>query len=148
MDWLIRCRNRLFPGMRKLAGRGADPETEIAVCLREHIRPALEAVRAELDEQGFQTALEVGDDDAITLKAINFNGLPLEYTARGYVYKEAVVNMASMADKSALHHYPMIEIASGGKTREYRPGRCNREATEHGARKYYRDFLMRTPEGD
>lgn len=148
MKWLVRLRDRLFPGMRKLAGRGADPETEIAVCLREHVRPALETVQGELDEQGFQTDLEVGDDDSIKLHAINFNGLPLEYTVRGHVYKEAVVNMASMADSSSLHHYPMIEIESGGKTREYRPGRCNRAAAERSARKYYRDFLMRTPAGD
>ncbi len=134
--------------MRKLAGRGADPETEIAVCLREHVRPALETVRAELDEQGFETDIDVGDDDTITLEATNFNGLPLQYTARGHVYNEAVVNMASMVDKGQLHQYPMIEIESGGKTRLYRPGRCDREAIERAARKYYRDFLMRTPEGD
>ncbi len=148
MKWLIRLRDRLFPGMRKLAGKEADPESEIAVCLRDHIRPALETVRAELDEQGFETELEVGDDDSIKLKATNFNGLPLEYTARGHVYKEAVVNMASMADSSQLHHYPMIEIESGGKSREYPPGRCHCKASEHAVRKYYRDFLMRTPEGD
>ena len=148
MDWLIRLRNKLLPGMRKLAGRGADPETEIRVCLREHVRPALEVVRDDLANKGFETSIAYGDDDSATLAATNFNGLPLQYTARGHVYKEAVVNMASMADASQLHHYPMIEIESGGKTREYRPGRCDHQAIERAVRAYFHTFLMRTPEGD
>lgn len=148
MKWLTRLRDRLFPGMRKLAGRGAAPETEIAVCLRDHVRPALESIRDQLTSEGFDAWIELGEDHSISLNAVNFNDLPLQYTARGHVYKEAVVNMASMPDKSNLHHYPMIEIEWGGKSREYRPGRCDRERIEQAALAYYRTFLMRTPEGD
>ena len=140
-----RVRDTILPGSRSLAGRGADPETEIDVCLHQHVQPALEAVREQLDSEGYETTLDVGEDE-IELRVMNFNNLPLVYRVRGHVYKQPVVNLSSMSDTSTLNRFSRIEIESGGKTREYRTGRCHRQAIEKEAMKYYRKFLMRTPE--
>lgn len=135
----------LIPGRRTLVGRDADPETEVDVCLRQHVRPALEAVRDRLAGEGFEATLDVGDEE-IELRVMNYNELPLVYRVRGHVYKQPVVNLASMSDTGSLQRFSRIEIESGGKTREYRSGRCHRDAIERGALNYYRKFLMRSPE--
>lgn len=146
MGWWRRLRERLLPGSRSLAGPDADPETEIDVCLREHIRPALGAVRDRLAGEGFEATLEEGDDE-VELRVTNFNDLPLVYRVRGFVYKQPVVNLASMGNEDSLDRFARIEIESGGRTREYRTGRCHRGAVEQAALDYYRKFLMRSPEG-
>lgn len=149
MGWWRRLRERLLPGIRSLAGPGADPETELDVCLREHIRPALEAVRDRLAGEGFEATLEADDDEhQVELRVINFNDLPLVYGARGFIYKQPVVNLASMGDTDALERFSRIEVESGGKKREYPTGRCHRDAIEEAALAYYRRFLMRSPQGD
>lgn len=135
----------IVPGRRTLAGRDADPETEVEVCLGQHVRPALEAVRDRLAGEGFEATLDAGDEE-VELRVMNYNDLPLVYRVRGHVYKQPVVNLASMSDTGTLQRFSRIEIESGGKTREYRTGRCHREAIESGALKYYRRFLMRSPE--
>ena len=139
-------RDRILPGSGTLAGPDADPESEIDTCLHEHVKPALEAVRDRLAGEGYEATLEERDEE-IELRVMNFNNLPLVYRARGFVYKEPVVNLSSMGEGDSLRRFARIEIESGGKTREYRPGRCRREAIEKGAMKYYRKFLMRSPEG-
>jgi len=147
MGWWQRLRERILPGGGSLAGPDADPETEIETCLHEHVKPALEAVRDQLSGEGYEATLK-DDGDAIELRVTNFNDLPLVYRARGFVYKEPVVNLASMGEEGSLQRFARIEIESGGKTREFPTSRCHREAIEKGALAYYRRFLMRSPEGD
>jgi len=148
MGLLTRLRDRLFPSMRPLTSHDADAETEVDVCLREHVQPALARARDRLAEQGHDAELDVGDDGSVTLRTTNYNGLPLIYSVRGHVYKEGVANLASMADSSTLKRFSRIEIESGGKTREYPARRCHLEAIEAAANAYYRTFLMNTPHGD
>ncbi|MDZ7748323.1 MAG: hypothetical protein U5K43_05370 [Halofilum sp. (in: g-proteobacteria)] len=139
-----RLSDAILPGRQPVAAPDTDPEAEIETCLREHVRPALEAVRDRLASEGFEVSLEA-DDEAVELRAMNFNGLPLVYRARGFVYKEPVVNLASMGEQGKLARFARIEIESGGKTREFPTSRCHREAMEKGALAYYRRFLMRSP---
>lgn len=147
MGWLRRLRDRILPGRRPLVGPDADPETEIEVCLREHVRPALESVRDRLAAEGYEATLE-DEDEAVGLRVMNFNDLPLVYRARGFVYKQPVVSLGSMGSEGSLERFARIEIESGGKTREYPTPRCDRDAIERAALAYYRRFLMRTPTDD
>lgn len=147
MGWLRRLRDRILPGRRPLVGPDADPETEIEACLREHVRPALESVRDRLAAEGYEATLE-DEDEAVGLRVMNFNDLPLVYRARGFVYKQPVVSLGSMGSEGSLERFARIEIESGGKTREYPTARCDRDAIERAALAYYRRFLMRTPTDD
>lgn len=122
------------------------PEAERDACLQERVLPALATVRARLAEEGYETALEHGDD-WVELRVTNFNGLPLKYAARGHVYKEPALNLASMPEEESLERFARIEIESGGRRRAYAPGRCSREGIERDAMDFYRRFLMRSPPG-
>ena len=108
--------------------RPDEVRARVEACLEQEIVPALEAVRDRLRAEGRDATLERGDE-WVTLRATNYNDLPLEYAARGHVYREAVVNLSSLGgagSTSGLKHYPRIEIASGGRTREFRLSRCSR----------------------
>jgi hypothetical protein len=148
MGLLARLRDRLLPWLRPLTSSDASPEHEIDTCIWEHVEPALQAVRDQLAAEGYETRLERGNDRDITLRVTNYNGLPLTYAVRGHIYKEAVVNIASMADSSELARYTRVAIESGGKIREYPTRRCHRDAIEEGAMAHYRKFLMTTPTDD
>ena len=115
--------------------------------MRDHVVPALEAVRDRLAAEGRDATLE-HDDDAVTLRVTNYNGLPLEYAVRGHVYREAVVNLSSMGGAGTgddLKHYGRIEVTAGGRSREFRLARCSRQAMERGVERYYRRYLMDSP---
>ena len=126
-----------------------DADTQVESCVRDEIVPALQAARDRLAEEGYDPELETGDAWA-RLAVTNFNELPLEYRVRGRVYKESVVNLASVAGSGAedtLRRYGRIEIYSGGRTREYPPGRCRRAAIEQAVLKYFHRFLLNAPTG-
>lgn len=147
MDWF----GGLVARFRRDGRRAApiDARTQVKSCIRDEIVPALEAVRYRLADDGYDPDLDYGDTWA-SLAVTNFNGLPLEYRVRGRIYKEAVVNLASMSgmdDEDPLKRYGRIEIYSGGRTREYPPGRCSRAAVERAALKYFRRFLLDSPGG-
>ena len=121
----------------------------VEACLRDEIGPALEAVRDRLRAEGHDPVLEQEGGQA-RLAVTNFNGLPLEYVATVHVYKQPVVNLASVEGTRGgadLEHFGRIAITAGGRRREYDPARCDRHAIERAARKYYRRFLMDTPRG-
>jgi len=143
LPWLSR-----WFGTDDSAGSDAspDPESQLAACIGEEIVPALEAVRDRLAGEGFDARLAHGDDWA-ELRVRNFNGLDLKYAARGHIYKEAVLNLASLKNGESLKRFLRIEIERGGRKREYRPGRCRRDAVEKAATRYYRRFLMKSPGG-
>lgn len=126
-----------------------DARRRIVSCIRDDIVPALRTVRDQLAAEGYAPEFEYGDDWA-GLAVTNFNGLPLEYRARGRIYKEPVVNLTSVAGTGAedtLKRYGRIEIYAGGRTREYPPARCGRAAVERAASKYFRRFLLDSPTG-
>lgn len=145
MGWI----SRLLHGnasARAGAGEPQSAEAERDACLFEQVLPALEAVRARLAQEGYETALEQGAD-WLELRATNYNGLPLKYTVRGHVYKMPVPNLASMRGEDERARFVRIEIERGGRRRDYPPRRCSREAIERAALRYYRRFLMRSPPG-
>lgn len=145
LAWL----SKLLQGHASAPGAAASslsPEAERDACLRERVLPALEAVRAQFDEEGYETALE-RDEDRVELRVLNFNGLPLIYAVQGQVYKRLSVNLASMRREDATERYARMEIESGGRRRAYAPGRCSRAGIERDALRYYRRFLMRSPPG-
>ena len=124
--------------------RPADIREKVDACLEQEVVPALEVVRDRLRAEGRDATFE-RDGEWVTLRTTNYNDLPLEYAARGHVYREAVVNLSSMGgagNADDLKHYGRIEIASGGRSREYRLSRCSRAAIERAALRYYQRFLM------
>lgn len=137
-DWLSKIRQyRRSHGPEAVRAR-------VDACLEQEVMPALEAVRDRLRAEGRDATLERGDD-WITLRATNYNGLPLEYAVRGHVYREAVVNLSSLGgagSASDLKHHGRIEVAWGGRRREFRLSRCSRAAIERAATRYYERFLM------
>ncbi len=141
-NWVSGIRQALWR-MRK-----QDVRERVDECMRDHVEPAVETVRDELAAEGRDATIERGDG-WITLRVTNFNGLPLEYTATGRVYREAVVNLASMGgagEVDGLRCYGRIEVISGGRRREFRLGRCSRPKVERAVRRYYQRFLMDDPE--
>lgn len=145
MSWM----SRLLQGWASTRGESAAPasaQAEADACLRGQIVPALEAVRAQLAEEGYETALEQ-DGDRVELRVMNYNGLPLKYSVRSHVYRKAVPNLASMRGEDSRERFARIEIEWGGRRRDYPPRRCSRDAIERAALRYYRRFLMPAPPG-
>lgn len=145
MSWM----SRLLSG-RASARRESDAppsaEAEADACLRGQVTPALEAVRAQLAAEGYDTALEQ-DGDRVELRVMNYNGLPLTYAVRSHIYRKAVPNLASMRSEQSGDRFARIEIEWGGRRRDYPPRRCSRDVIERAALRYYRRFLMPSPPG-
>lgn len=140
MGWI----SRLLQGRASARGESDAPvsaEVEADACLRGQVAPALEAVRAQLAEEGYETALEQ-DGDRVELRVMNYNGLPLKYVVQSHVYRKAVPNLASMRGEDSRARFARLEIESGGRRRAYPPRRCSRDAIERAALRYYRRFLM------
>lgn len=142
MSWLLQGHASARPGVDALAAA----EAERDACLHGQVVPALETVRAQLDGEGYETALEKGED-WVELRAMNYNGLPLKYTVRGHIYRKAVPNLASLRGEAERARFVRIEIERGGRRRNYPPRRCSRADIERAALRYYRRFLMASPPG-
>jgi|GEM_PF-3694095 len=123
-----------------------DARRQVEYCIREHVRPALEAERERLAAAGFEAWLDHGDD-WVELSVMNFNGQPLRYAVHGAVYKEPVVNLSSLVDPDALRSYGRIRIRAGGSSRQYAPRRCHRDAIARAVRRFHRKYLMRRSAG-
>lgn len=143
MGWM----SRLLPWRRPARTRAeASPSAQADACVHEQALPALEAVRATLTDEGYETTLDRGED-WVELRATNFNGLPLKYAVRGHVYRRPSVNLASMRSEDGAERFARIEIESGGRRRQFRPAQCSRETIERDALRYYRRFLMHSAPG-
>lgn len=120
------------------AGRSAlrtwagDAQAQAQAVVDAAVLPALEAVAAELEEQGYPVELR-HDTGAAKLRVTNYNGSHLVYDVEGQVESEPVASLAD-AYQGRKKQFPTIRIDSWGRTRWRRPVACSQRAIERDCR--------------
>ncbi len=128
------------------AGRAAlrigagDPEAQARAVVDGAALPALEAVAAELEQQGYPVEL-YHDTGQAKLRVTNYNGSHLIYDVEGHVKSEPVASLAD-AYQGRKKRFATLRIDSWGRTRWRQPVACSQRAIERDCRHEMRKALL------
>jgi hypothetical protein len=140
VKWALDIGDRLHPrrdNRAALRAAGADARARARTVVQASAIPALESVRAELADEGYEVTLEGADMEA-ALEVVNYNGSRLRYEVTGKVYTQPAASLADVY-RSVGRTYAVVEIRSRGRMRTRRPaaasGRAIRRDCLHEMRK-------------